>query len=71
MLPRESTIPLTQNRSPRTTAQMSYSIKKIGNVSVSGALILIRDFNFSDINYEYHTVMRSESGKYIKKKCLR
>lgn len=57
---------LTQNNS---TDELFY--KQFGKVYVSVALILMGDFNFSDINYEYYTVMRSDSGKYKKKKCLR
>lgn len=54
--------PLTQNNS---TDELFH--KKFGKVFVSVALILMGDFNFSDINYKYHTVMRTESGKYKKR----
>lgn len=54
--------PLTQNNS---TEELFY--EQFGKVSVSVALILMGDFNFSDINQEYYTVMRSKSEELKKK----
>lgn len=39
--------------------------KQLGENSGSAALVLIGDFSFPDINWKYHTVMISKSGKSL------
>ncbi|KAK4806962.1 hypothetical protein QYF61_027329 [Mycteria americana] len=40
--------------------------KQLGEISGSVALVLMGDSNFPDINWEYHTVVTSKSGKFLK-----
>ncbi|GAB0207632.1 hypothetical protein GRJ2_003228900 [Grus japonensis] len=40
--------------------------RQLGEISGSVALVLMGDFNFPDINWEYHTAVTSRSGKFLK-----
>jgi len=39
---------------------------QLGEISGSVALVLLGDFNFPDINEEYHTPVMSRSWKFLK-----
>ncbi|GAB0208399.1 mitochondrial enolase superfamily member 1 [Grus japonensis] len=40
--------------------------RQLGEISGSVALVLVGDFNFPDINWEYHTAVMSRSWKFLK-----
>ncbi|KAK4810495.1 hypothetical protein QYF61_004275 [Mycteria americana] len=40
--------------------------RQLGEISGSVALVLMGDFNFLDINWEYHSAVTSKSGKFLK-----
>ncbi|GAB0177355.1 anoctamin-2 [Grus japonensis] len=40
--------------------------RQLGEISGSVALVLMGDFNFPDITWEYHTAVTSKSGKFLK-----
>lgn len=40
--------------------------RQLGEISELVALVLMGDFNFPDINREYHTSMTSKYGKFLK-----
>lgn len=44
--------------------QLFYS--QLREISGSVTLVLMGDFNLSDMNWEYHTAMTSKSGKVLK-----
>ncbi|KAK4810529.1 hypothetical protein QYF61_004492 [Mycteria americana] len=40
--------------------------RQLGEISGSVALVLMGDFNFLDVNWEYHSAVTSKSGKFLK-----
>ena len=40
--------------------------RQLGEISASVVLVFTGDFNFPDINWEYHIAVTTESGKFLK-----
>jgi len=49
-----------------TTPQINYSYKELRGISRTTALVLMGNFNFLGINWEYHVADTNRSRKFVK-----